>query len=95
MQVWVGGRQEDVPPLGHRGLQSLRGHTIHSRLRHRHTIHSALRHGMHCWRLALLYLSATTSPLRAPSAPSPPLRALFLSHMPVPYPPKKRKKNAD
>ena len=95
VQVWVGGRQEGVPPLGRRGLQSLRGHTIHSRLRHRHTIHSGLRLGMHCWRLPLLYLSATTSPLRAPSAPSPPLRALLLSPMPVPSCPKKRKKNAD
>jgi hypothetical protein len=56
VQVWVGGRQEGVPPLGRRGLQSLRGHTIHSGLRHRHTIHSALRHAVPSCPLLLLLL---------------------------------------
>ena len=68
MQVWVGGRQERVPPLRPCALQSLRGHTIHSRLRHRHTIHSALRHTIH-------------SALRH-GVPSCPLLLLLLRHLP-------------
>ena len=54
MRVWVGGRQERVPPLRPCALQSLRGHTIHSGLRHRHTIHSALRHAVPSCPLLLL-----------------------------------------